>query len=71
MSKRKLMARNLKNLIIPVNEIAAESLRRAAKDVAPTAGLGDVYKKKEVEWKVAAKKEVDKPYNKNVVLRWN
>lgn len=66
MSKRKLMARNLKNLIIPVNEIAAESLRRAAKDVAPTAGLGDVYKKKEVEWKVAAKKEVDKPYNKNV-----
>ena len=58
MNQRKQMARNIKNLIIPLSKSAAELVRTAAVDVAPLPGCGEEHRKNEVDRKKAAKEAV-------------
>jgi len=57
-NQRNQMANNIKSLLIPLNEGAAELLKKAAIDVAPLPGCYDHHKKCEVEKKKTAEEEV-------------
>ena len=72
-NQRNQMANNIKSLLIPLNEGAAELLKTAANDVAPLPGCGDYHKKSEVEKKKEAKIEVSMGVKKkNITVEiWN